>query len=75
MDKKWFKFNEAMQYLDISRSSLYRLIWSEKLPGYKVGAQWRFKKEDLDNCIKWTPAEPPDCLMPTTTTDVVHQQI
>lgn len=80
MDKKWFKFNEAMCYLDVSRSTLYRLLWSEQLPGYKVGSQWRFKKDDLDKCIRWTPAQGPDCLTPNYETpdiilDAQYQQI
>ena len=42
-----FTFKEAMDYLRISRSTLYRLIWSEQLTGHKVGTRWRFYGEDL----------------------------
>ncbi len=63
MDTKWLKFGEAMNYLGVSRSTIYRLVWSEQLPGYKVGTKWRFKQADLDKCIKWTPAQPPDILL------------
>jgi excisionase family DNA binding protein len=40
-------FREAMSFLRVSRSTLYRLMWSGKLPGYKVGATWRFYERDL----------------------------
>ncbi len=51
---------EAISHLRVSRSTLYRMMWSGQLPGYKVSNTWRFKKDDLNNCIKWTPAQPPD---------------
>ena len=30
-------FKEAMSYLRVSRSTLYRLMWSGQLTGHKVG--------------------------------------
>ena len=53
-------FKEAISHLRISRSTLYRLMWSGQLTGHKVGSTWRFYKDDVQNCIKWTPAQPPD---------------
>ena len=35
-------FKEAMSYLRVSRSTLYRLMWSGQLTGHKVGSTWRF---------------------------------
>ncbi len=40
-------FKEAMAYLRVSRSTLYRLIWSGQLTGHKVGSTWRFKRSDV----------------------------
>ncbi len=44
-------FKEAMSYLRVSRSTLYRLMWSGQLTGHKVGSTWRFYREDLRACI------------------------
>jgi excisionase family DNA binding protein len=44
-------FKEAMTYLRVSRSTLYRLMWSGQLTGHKVGSTWRFYREDLRACI------------------------
>ena len=44
-------FKEAMTYLLVSRSTLYRLMWSGQLTGHKVGSTWRFYREDLRACI------------------------
>jgi excisionase family DNA binding protein len=45
-------FPEAMEYLRVSRSTLYRLLWSNQLAGHKVGHNWRFYVDDLDACIR-----------------------
>lgn len=44
-------FKEAMNYLRVSRSTLYRLMWSGQLTGHKVGSTWRFYLEDLRACV------------------------
>jgi excisionase family DNA binding protein len=43
---------EAMGYLRVSRSTLYRLMWSGQLTGHKVGSQWRFLISDMKNCVR-----------------------
>lgn len=43
------KFRRAMELLNCSRSTLYRLMWNGKIQGYKVGSTWRFRLEDLAN--------------------------
>lgn len=40
-------FKEAMDFLRVSRSTIYRLMWSGQLRGYKVGSTWRFYEHDL----------------------------
>ena len=44
-------FKEAMRFLKVSRSTLYRLMWSRQLPGHKVGSSWRFYRSDLQACV------------------------
>ena len=48
-------FKEAMGFLRVSRSTLYRLMWSGQLRGYKVGSAWRFYHQDLLDAVA-TPA-------------------
>ncbi|HKV83784.1 MAG TPA: helix-turn-helix domain-containing protein [Ktedonobacterales bacterium] len=40
-------FREAMDFLRVSRSTIYRLMWSGQLRGHKVGNTWRFYESDL----------------------------
>jgi excisionase family DNA binding protein len=50
-DDALLTFKEAMGYLRVSRSTLYRLMWSGQLTGHKVGSTWRFYREDLRSCV------------------------
>ncbi len=45
-------FKEAMRFLRVSRSTLYRLMWSGQLPGHKVGHTWRFYRSELQASIR-----------------------
>jgi len=42
-------------YLQISKSTLYKLVQEGKLPGQKVGKRWRFHKEAIDQWLKQHP--------------------
>ncbi len=48
-------FKEAMDFLRVSRSTIYRLMWSGQLCGHKVGSTWRFYEADLLAAVA-TPA-------------------
>lgn len=42
---------EAADYLKIAKPTLYRLLEEGKIPAFKVGNQWRFTKELIDNWL------------------------
>lgn len=42
---------EAAKYLGLHLLTIYRLIKKGGLPAFKIGGQWRFKKDLLDNWI------------------------
>jgi excisionase family DNA binding protein len=43
---------EVADYLRVNQYTVYRLVSQKKLPAYKVGAQWRFKRSILDRWLK-----------------------
>ena len=43
---------EVAAYLKLTEKTAYRLASEGKLPGFKVGGSWRFKREDLDAWIE-----------------------
>lgn len=39
---------EVAEYLKLAEKTAYRLTAEGKLPGFKVGGSWRFRKEDIE---------------------------
>jgi len=52
IDETLLTFKEALAYLRISRSTMYRLLARHEVVGHKVGANWRFRREELDACVR-----------------------
>lgn len=40
--------DDLAAYLQVSKSSLYRLVQDGKVPGHKVGKHWRFRRATID---------------------------
>ncbi len=39
---------QASQYLGISTDTLYKYVYEERIPAFKLGNRWKFKKAILD---------------------------
>ena len=44
--------DELSEYLRVSKSSLYKLAQSGKVPGQKVGRHWRFHRAAIDGWLR-----------------------
>jgi excisionase family DNA binding protein len=58
LEELW-TFKETMKYLRVSRSTLLRFMWSNRITGHKVGAHWRFYPSDVRALVSGSeqPAE------------------
>jgi excisionase family DNA binding protein len=43
---------QACEYLQITRITLYKLIKQKKVKGNKIGKDYRFLKSDLDKLVR-----------------------
>lgn len=43
--------DELAEYLQVGKSTLYKLAQEGKVPGQKVGKHWRFRKEAIDRWL------------------------
>jgi len=43
---------EASDYLGISPDTLYRYVYQDRIPAFKLGNRWKFKKTILDKWIE-----------------------
>ncbi len=42
---------ELASYLRVTKKTIYRLLEGGRIPAIKVGHQWRFDKDSIDNCL------------------------
>jgi excisionase family DNA binding protein len=47
-EAKVITVGELAEYLRVHRSTLYRLLKKQQLPGFKIGGDWRFNVEAID---------------------------
>ena len=50
--KEVMNLREASQYLGISPETLYKYLSADRIPAFKLGNRWRFKKDLLDRWIE-----------------------
>jgi len=50
--EKIMTLDELSEYLLVPKPTLYRLLTQRKIPAFKVGNQWRFSTELIDNWLK-----------------------
>ena len=43
---------QASQYLGVSPDTLYKYVGVNKIPAFKLGNRWRFKKSKLDEWME-----------------------
>jgi excisionase family DNA binding protein len=43
---------EVAQYLRVDQYTIYRLVSQKKIPAFKIGNQWRFKRSVLERWLK-----------------------
>ncbi len=48
MAEELLTIQEVAAYLQVDRYTIYRLLAKKKLPAFKVGNQWRFKRRMID---------------------------
>jgi excisionase family DNA binding protein len=43
---------QVARYLSVDKFTVYRLVTQKRIPAFKVGNQWRFKKRMLDQWLR-----------------------
>ena len=44
--------DEVARYLRVHQSTVYRLLKKKELPAFKVGSDWRFDVESIDDWLE-----------------------
>lgn len=48
---RWLSVLEIAHYLGISKETVYRWLDSKKIPAHKIGKQWKFKTNEVDQWV------------------------
>lgn len=51
MESDILTIKELAKYLRINEKTAYRLAFEQKLPGFRVGGSWRFRRAAVDAWI------------------------
>jgi excisionase family DNA binding protein len=51
MDSEFLTVVEVAEYLRLPQSTVYKLVQDKRLPGFKVGKHWRFRRESIQQWV------------------------
>ncbi|MES0321220.1 helix-turn-helix domain-containing protein [Citrobacter sedlakii] len=51
MNEQMMTVKDVASYLKLNERTVYRMATAAKIPAFKVGTSWRFKKEEIDTWI------------------------
>jgi excisionase family DNA binding protein len=51
MQDKLLNCEQIARYLGVDKFTVYRLVAQKKLPAFRVGSQWRFKKSVVEDWL------------------------
>ncbi|HRK06960.1 MAG TPA: ATPase, T2SS/T4P/T4SS family [Pseudobdellovibrionaceae bacterium] len=82
----FLNFDEAVEFLRTTPSTLYKWLQADKIPAHKLGRQWRFVRRELEAHLaghsggqsggqNWGSAAGPGTLSSTATRARLHQEI
>ena len=49
---RWYSLKEICEYLGVSRDTIFKWIELKKMPAHKMGRQWKFKTDEVDEWVK-----------------------
>lgn len=52
MQENLLTTEQVAQYLKVDKFTIYRLVTQKKIPAFKVGSQWRYKKRLVDDWLR-----------------------
>ena len=54
MNSDIMTIKEVAEYLKLNEKTTYRLTSEGKIPAFKVGGSWRFRRDEIENWTRQT---------------------
>ena len=51
-EDRWLSVEEIGKHLGVSSDTVDRWIEKHKMPSYRIGRFWKFKKDEIDTWVK-----------------------
>lgn len=51
-EDRWLSVEEIAEHLGVSKESIYRWLERGKIPAHRVGKQWRFQTEEVNEWVR-----------------------
>ena len=69
----WLTIEELAEHLKVSKETIYKMAKAKKIPSSKIGNQWRFNRDVID---QWLVSEANfRTTLPVQTTGRDHEEI
>jgi len=52
MQENLLTTQQVAEYLCVDKFTIYRLVTQKKMPAFKIGKQWRFKRDMIETWLK-----------------------
>jgi excisionase family DNA binding protein len=49
---RWLSVEDIAEHLGVSKESIYRWLERGKIPAHRVGKQWRFQAEEVNDWVR-----------------------
>ncbi len=49
LSNEFLSVTKVARLFDVNPKTIYRALWSDRLPAYKIGKAWRIAKKDLEH--------------------------
>jgi excisionase family DNA binding protein len=57
----WLTISEIAEYLRVSKETIYKLAQQSKIPASKLGNQWRFRRDLVDEWLRTQTSNMGNC--------------
>lgn len=52
MEDRWLSVDEIVEYMGVTRDTIYKWISEKNMPAHRIGRPWKFKKAEVDEWVR-----------------------